>query len=279
MNNSIASKIESIFAIFQMAQQDACSIDDVDELIKKLETTETEFLSVAYEGAAMELALKDFSEGDNITKWNALLEKSKKHACQIYIGMGWAIAKEQRKSLPFIESLNSNMLYRIWDGCGYYDGIFRQRQVIKGQIRLEYIEEKNYSAYDEGLGRSIWYLNKGDVAKVSEMIQNFSSARHSDLWRGIGIACSYVGGFDEQTLNSLVPSAGQYSSQLGIGAAMVAKSRIDADSLTNEIELACSVFNQLTAEEAMKITVKHKSDSNFSFSNFILQMENDLRKK
>ncbi len=278
MNNTIASKIESIFAIFQIAQESASTIEDVNELIKKLEETPIEFLSVAYEGAAMELALRDFSEGDKIDNWKALLEKSKKHACQIYIGMGWAIAKEKRFPITFLEQINYNMQYRIWDGCGYYDGIFRQRHVIRGQNRFEYIEQKNYQAYDEGLGRSLWYLGKGDVTKATEMVYSFSSERQSDLWRGIGIACSYVGGFDEQILNALISSAGQHSTQLGIGAAMVAKSRIDAGCLTNEIELACSVFNQLSAEEAMEITIKNKTVPNFSFSNFILQMEKDLKK-
>ena len=269
MNNSVASKIESIFAIFQVAQENASKIEDISELIKKLEETSIEFLSVAYEGAAMELALRDFSEGDKIDRWKALLERSKKHACQIYIGMGWAIAKEKRFPISFLEQLNYNMQYRIWDGCGYYDGIFRQRYVIKGQNRFDYIEEKNFQAYDEGLGRSLWYFCKGDVTKAAEMIQPFSLERHSDLWRGVGCALSYVGGFEEKTLIELHSAAKQYKTQLGIGAAMVAKSRTDADCVTNEIELACSIFNQLTAEESMKITVKNKTVPNFSFSTFI----------
>lgn len=279
MNEKVASNIETIFAIFQMAQESASTIEDVNELIKKLEETPIEFLSVAYEGAAMELALKDFSEGDKIERWKALLEKSKKHACQIYIGMGWAIAKEKRFPITFLEQLNYNMQYRIWDGCGYYDGIFRQRHVIKGQSRFDYIEEKNFQAYDEGLGRSLWYLCKGDVNKATEMIQTFSEERHSDLWRGVGIACSYVGGFDEQTLSALQLATGKHKTQLGIGAAMVAKSRIDADCLTNEIEFACTTFNHLTADESLKITVKNKTVPNFSFSTFILQMEKDLQRK
>lgn len=279
MNNNIASKIENIFAIFQVAQENASTIEDVNELIKKLEEAPIEFSSVAYEGAAMEWAMRDFSEGDKIDRWKALLEKSKKHACQIYIGMGWAIAKEKRHQLTFLETLNRNMQFRIWDGCGYYDGIFRQRHVIKGQSRFDYIEEKNFQAYDEGLGRSLWYLSKGDVNKATEMVQSFSAERHSDLWRGIGIACSYVGGFEEQTLNALQSATGEHKTQLGIGAAMVAKSRIEAECHTDEIELACSILNQLTAEEAMKITVKNKTVPNFSFSTFILQMEKDLQRK
>ena len=140
-----------------------------------------------------------------------------------------------------------------------------------------YISEKNYNAYDEGIGRSIWYICKGDETKVSEMIQQFSLDRHSDLWRGIGIACSFVGGFEEATLKALLASAGKHSVQLGIGAAMVAESCIEADCLTNDIDLANRLFNNLSAEEAMKITLKNKSVIDFSLRDFILQMESDLK--
>lgn len=37
-------------------------------------------------------------------------------------------------------------------------------------------------------------------------------------------------------------------------------------------------FNKLSANEAIKIAVKNKTATNFSFSNFILQMENDFKK-
>ena len=279
MNTVIASKMENIKTIFQAAQENASKLVDISELVALLQTTETEFLPVAYEGAAMTLALKDFSSGDSILNWKKFLESSKKYACQIYIGMGWAVGQEKRTSLNFIEELDKNMQFRIWDGCVYFDGIFRQRQTIKGQNRLDYISETNYNAYDEGIGRSIWYICKGDEIKASEMIQQFSQERHSDLWRGLGIACSFVGGFEENALKTLVSSSGKHSAQLGIASAMVAESCIEANCLTSDIQLANQIFNKLNAEEAMKITMKNKTTENFSFDNFILQMENDLKKK
>ncbi len=270
--------MDIIKTIFQAAQETAVRIEDMDDLIAWLQTTKKEFLPVAYEGAAMTLALTDFSEGESVERWKKFLNVSKKYACQIYIGMGWAVGQEKRSSLPFLPELNKNMQFRIWDGCGYFDGIFRQRQTIKGQNRLEYIQPKDYQAYDEGLGRSLWYTCKGDEKKAKEMITEFSSERHSDLWRGVSIACCFVGGFDEETLRNLIRSAGIHAAQLGIGAAMVAKSRTEADCITDEIDLANRIFNGLSAEEAMKITVKNKTVPKFSFSTFILQMESDLKK-
>lgn len=274
----IEQKMEKIKSIFQKAQEHASALD-ISKLIDFLQTTEKEFLPVAYEGAAMTLALNDFSEGDSIVKWKQFLDASKKYSCQIYIGMGWAVAQQKKSELSFLDQLSRNMQFRLWDGCGYYDGIFRQRQSIKGQKRSENIQPKDFQAYDEGLGRSIWYICKGDETKVKEMIATFDIERHTDLWRGVSIACCFVGGFSENKLRALIVSSGAYKTQLGIGAAMVAKSRIEANCATDDIELANKVFNRLSAEEAMTITVKNKSVSNFSFSNFIVQMENDLKKQ
>lgn len=110
------------------------------------------------------------------------------------------------------------------------------------------------------------------------MITTFEKERHADLWRGVSIACCFVGGFDENKLKALLVSSGEYDIQLRIGAAMVAKSRIEADCSTEDVELANQIFNGFSAEEAMKITVKNKSVPDFSFSSFILQMEDDLMK-
>lgn len=276
--NIIEQKMEKIKSIFQVAKEHASTLE-INQLINFLQATEKEFLPVAYEGAAMELALNDLTERDSIFKWKQLLDASKKYACQIYIGMGWAIAQQKKSELSFLDQLSHNMQFRLWDGCGYYDGIFRQRQSIKGQKRSEHIQPKDFQAYDEGVGRSIWYICKGDETKVKELITTFDKERHSDLWRGVSIACCFVGGFDENKLRALFVSSGEHKIQLRIGAAMVAKSRIEADCSTEDIELANQVFNGMSAIEAMKITVKNKTVQNFSFSTFIQQMENDLKKQ
>jgi len=278
MNSGIASNMERIKTIFQHSQELASQSTSVPDLVLILKKTETEFLPVAFEGAAMAIALKDFSEGDAITNWTEFLDASKTFACHLYIGLGWAVGKERKMDLPFLDALNRNMQFRIWDGCGYYDGIFKHRQVIKGLNRLEHIQPKDHQAYDEGLGRSLWYTCNGEESKIAKIMESFPAKRHSDLWRGIGIACAFVGGFDEPILKKLLIAAGPHSIQLGIGSAMVAKSRIESDCKTEGIELACRIFSNLNADEAMKITIKNKSVPNFSFSTFILQMESDLMK-
>lgn len=282
---SIESRMENIRTIFQDGKNFAGDCDDIDTLVKHLENLDPpperpfsragEFRSVAYEGASMSLALKDFSAGNTLQLWNALLNNSQQHAGQVHIGLGWAIAEAKPGDLSFMKTINPKLEFRVWDGCGYYDGIFRQRQTIQNQTRQEYVSEKNFRAYDEGVGRSVWYNCKGVAAKVADMIQTFSSSRHPDLWRGVGIACSYVGGSDENILRKLFSSAQKNSVQLSIGAAMVAKSRTHANSITKDIELACNVWYNLSVQGAMLLAVKTESSAD-SFESFISKMETEI---
>lgn len=289
--NPVADKMEIIKTIFQDAKTYAEEQDDVTELIRYLENTNSEFRSVAYEGASMGLALKDFSDiaphynipsfqpsKIHLNRWNSFMNVSQNHAAHICVGLGWAIAQAKPADLSFVNALNPIMQFRVWDGCGYYDGFFRQRQTIQNQNRLDYISEKYFQGYDQGLGRCLWYLCKGDVTKIPEMIQQFSGSRHADLWRGIGIACAYVGGCGPSAdrFNTLSLSAGQHRVQLAIGAAMVAKARIHANSITKDIELVCNIWCNLNAQQAMSITVKTEASADSSFTKWLLQMETEL---
>jgi len=314
--NTVADRMEIIKTIFQDAKDKALAQDDVEELIRHLSTTNPEFISVAYEGASMGLALKDFTNmkppfippkgekpenGFSYTPlrgegglWNSFMNVSENHAAQMYIGLGWAVAQE-KKTAPFYSPEGGNsgdassqippsggggalMQFRLWDGCGYYDGLFRQRQTIKNQIRHDYIPAAAYQMYDQGLGRSLWYLCKGDETKIPEMIRQFSSSRHPDLWRGVGIACAYVGGCGETIFKTLSSSAEKHFLQLGIGAAMAAKARILANSITKDIDHACKAWCNLSAEEATRIAIKTEGTSGGSFPLWLSQMETEMMK-
>lgn len=279
MNDLIARKMENITTIFQNARETASKEKDLNELVKLLETTDHEFISIAFEGASMEIAQQDIAEDVSMQRWLEYLKLAEKHAAQIYVGLGWAIAATKQTDLSFLSKLDPSMIFRMWDGCGYFDGKLRQRQVLKGLARLEYIPLEYLKPYDQGLGRSVWYTCIGDPLKVSEMIKNFPAARQTDLWRGIGIACSYVGGCTEITLKTLMNLAGNDKMQLCVGSAMVAKSRIEAGSDTKNLEIACDLFCNVSAKEAMELTLKADEKAADSFDNWLSLMENEMVSK
>ena len=110
------------------------------------------------------------------------------------IGLGWAFAKTEISPTPYLESLHRVMNRMVFDGMGYYYGLFKGRKTVKNQLIPEGIEEQELHGFDQGLGRRLWYISKGEVNELVQLIQPFHFSRHADLWRGVGIACGYVGG-------------------------------------------------------------------------------------
>ena len=248
-HHSVEHRIEKIRNVFHQTLYISTENDDLS-IAKHLESIDLEFRAVAFEGVAMALASKDLAEG-NLQRWRSFMRTSdQRYAPHLLVGLGWAIAKRKIQSLFFLDGLNPLMLYRVLDGCGYYDGMFKQNQVIHDKVRPEYIDENKIDAYYEGIGRSLWSICKGDSMKVNTLIQGFSPSHHADLWRGVGIACSFVGGCSETTLHELFSSASEHRLQLAVGAAIVAKSRIQTNSLTEDSELTCRVWCNLSAEQA-----------------------------
>jgi hypothetical protein len=252
----IGQRIERIREIFQQAHAFSTGQEDLSLLVMQLENTEMAYRSIAYEAASMVMALRDFSNGNGLTRWRSFLEgPAAPHAAQAHAGLGWAMAQQRIPLTPTLETLEPLMRFRMLDGWGYYNGIFRQRQTIGSQPFPSDFETRFAPGFDQGVGRSLWYNCKGDWAGIPESIAQFSVSRHSDLWRGIGIAASYVGGCNEFILRELFSLSHPYQTQLSVGAALVARTRNTANTDTPDIELACQVWCRRPARTASGITV------------------------
>jgi enediyne biosynthesis protein E3 len=247
----IGQRIEKIREIFQKAYAISTTEEDLNLQVRQFENTEIAYRSIAYEAASMALAVKDFSKGNGLNRWRSFLEgPAALHAAQVHAGLGWAMAQQRIPVSPIIETLEPLMRYRMLDGWGYYIGIFRQRQTNGSQGFPPDSDSRFIQGFDQGVGRSLWYNCKGVWAAILETVAGFSVSRHPDLWRGIGIACSYVGGCDEFILRELFSLSYPYQIQLSVGAALVARSRSSANTNTQDIELACQVWCRRSAQEA-----------------------------
>jgi hypothetical protein len=138
-----------------------------------------------------------------------------------------------------------------FDGMGYYHGLFKGRKTVKNQLIPEGINEQELHGFDQGLGRRLWYIVKGDVTELIQLINPFHSSRHSDLWRGVGIACGYVGGCYKENLERLQNSSTEYKDQLSAGIALAAISRNASNSITGDIELACEIICRMSMKEVL----------------------------
>jgi hypothetical protein len=183
--------MEKIRYIFQHALYISTE-EENPKLQDHLGIVDLEFRSVACEGIAMGLAVKDFADG-TLQRWRELMRvTATEYLPHIHVGLGWAVAKKKLPSLVFLNSIKPLLYAKVFDGHGYYDGTFKQVPSIVNKLRPDYIQQKDFSAYDQGLGRSLWYNHKGDIDKIKEVIDSRGRARRAapPLRRGSTPACS-----------------------------------------------------------------------------------------
>ncbi|MEZ4852636.1 MAG: DUF1702 family protein [Bacteroidia bacterium] len=216
---SIAENIETVVATFQKGRALGEQELDLDELIGELNKFEPRYRSVAFEGASMGVALANSME-----TWKVYAEKTAKHATQVHIGLGWAIAEQPPKSpeggLELRDTLSQivpEMQVKVLDGFGYWNGLFQRRATIRTQQIPENVTAEYQAGFDQGVGRAIWYATKGEVEKVANIINHFAEDRRPNLWQGIGVASTYVAGCSDELIAELKSAAGEFKTNLEIG--------------------------------------------------------------
>lgn len=276
---SVQGKMDAIQNTFLHVQDIFFQSPDWKQHMVELESSNPEFRSIAYESASMSIALEDLKQGENLTTWfQFLFEAASAHTTQVHVGLGWAFAQTLKDPMTPLKELHPMLRYRVLDGYGYYEGIFRRRRSIINRLKLQTEDAVASAALDQGLGRSIWYLNKGLIDGAKAMIETFPAERQKDLWRGLGIAIAYVGGCDEKTLQEIFLKADSYKAQLTTGAVMALVSRDSARYISTDTELVCKVWCKQNAEQVLELNyaIKSKLDlqSEAAYSNWI----NDLEK-
>ncbi|MCF8460314.1 MAG: DUF1702 family protein [Flavobacteriales bacterium] len=234
----ISENIETVVSTFQKGRELAESGLSLDELISKLNDFEPRYRSVAFEGASMGVALTDWKS------WAEYAKRAEKHGTQVHIGLGWAIAQPPKSpeggtSSPLnppkgdlasppqldlastLSQIEQELRVKVLDGVGYWHGLFQRRATIRTQQIPEFITAEYQAGFDHGVGRAIWYITKGEVDKVANIISHFSEDRRPNLWQGIGVALTFVGGCPDELIAELKSAAGKFRLNLekGIEAA------------------------------------------------------------
>lgn len=209
---SIAENIETVVSTFQKGRSLSEQELGFDELLSKLNEFEPRYRSVAFEGASMGVALKHSME-----TWKVYAKKTEKHATQVHIGLGWAIAEGQMNLASTLSEIKPEMRVKVLDGFGYWHGLFRRRLTIRTQQIPENITSEFQTGFDQGIGRAIWYITKGEVDKVLNIINHFEQDRKANLWQGIGVASTYVGGCSDELIAELKSASHEFKMNLANG--------------------------------------------------------------
>jgi hypothetical protein len=83
-------------------------------------------------------------------------------------------------------------------------------------------------AYDQGVGRSLWFTTEADPSAIAAAIDVETPGRQPDLWSGVGLACAYAGGLRHDEVAALAAASGALRVHLAQGVAFAAEAHESA---------------------------------------------------
>jgi len=248
-------RLEKSGSTFVLGYNEALRVDRVDRLADCLEQIEPAYRGFGYEGAAMALALLD-----TITPWNRgrfeqyLHGPARNHVYMVHIGAGWAAARLKRPFDRATRKCDGLMRWLVADGYGFHEAFFSTRKTIDRQRRPSRIGGYAQRAFDQGVGRCLWFVNGAEVDRVTRTVNAFPAPRRGDLWTGVGLACTYAGADDQEHVRRLRDAAAAYLPQVAQGSAFAAKARLRAGNPVPHTEMACRMLCDMSGHEAADIT-------------------------
>jgi len=247
-------RLEKIGATFVRGYNAALEDDHFDVLLSSLREVEGELQGFAFEGAAMGLSLLDYFRPFKQRLSAFIQGPGSDHIYVMHVGAGWMLGRLPRSPYKLMQQFDPLLCWLVVDGYGFHQGFFAWRRFIDRRVLPTNISGYAQQVFDQGLGRSLWFVKGANVAQCISAIDAFPVERRSDLWSGIGLASAYAGGKGEDALQMLCQAAGENRWHLAQGAAFAAKARKRAGISAPHTELACHIFSDYSGDEAAALT-------------------------
>jgi hypothetical protein len=254
------ARLERAGRTFVHGYRAALRDDDFAAVTIELQTTEAEWRGFAYEGASMAIALLDRLvpwRRERFAEWAA--GPARDHVYMAHVGAGWALAR-LRRGPGAIAGMDPLLRWLALDGYGFHEGYFRPHRHIGERCTPRRLSGYALRAFDQGLGRSIWFATGADPLAAAAAVARFDGARRADLWSGVALAASYAGGALADDLLALRAAAAGYEPHVAQGAAFAAAARERAGNDAPHTELACRMLTGRGARSAARVTDAARRD-------------------
>jgi hypothetical protein len=250
----VAGEIDRVGGVFRLGLHAGFEHRDDEALLAALAAVPVRDRPVAWEGAAMAVAFGELDRGGAV-RWRRLLDgRASKHSLSLALGLGWALSWKGIPPDPEIAALDPLLRWRVADGYGFRDGFVQPLRHVLMTRPNPGVGGFAREVWWEGVGRSIWYSARGDVPRTVGAVQGFPAEQRAAVWKGVGLAVTWVGDGDHAAMLALRDASGAEASWLGVGAAMAARARRDVDALTPRQEVPCQSFAGTSALEAASVT-------------------------
>ncbi len=222
-------------------------------LAQALDRVPVEYRGFVYEGAAMALTILDalpIPGGGRLKSF--LANAGEPHMYMVHVGAGWAFAR-----LPLLRNKIAQrggfdpLLYPLLlDGYGFHEGYFHWKTSIEAGIVPKGLSRREQSFFDQGLGRSLWFVEGTDTEAIAFAIEQMATERSGDLWSGVGLACAYAGAVPASVVKDLKMRSGEWHTHLAQGAAFAAQARRRAGNMVPHTDAVCEVLCGMSANRA-----------------------------
>lgn len=253
----MVKRLEGIGASFAHGYNSAIRSASLNELMSVLQDVPLVDSGFVFEGAAMGLAVTDWMT-PNRRRFEAFVAgPANHHEYMVWVGLGWSFARLPASPIRALRRYSSINKWLALDGYGFHEGYFGWRKSISQQRRPRSFVGSEAKVFDQGLGRSLWFVFGANPIVVARAIEAFEHDRQSDLWSGVGLAASYVGGVDSNGLTALCNAAGRHAAALGQGVIFAAEARRRAGNAVPHSELACQIILGLGVPEAAEVALRY----------------------
>jgi hypothetical protein len=225
--------------------------DRASVLDAALAHVESELRGFAYEGAAMGVTLRDALAPWRTPRAPHLLTGP--HCYMAHIGAGWAFARLHRGPAA-VQRMDTLLCWLALDGYGFHQGFFHPRSYVHERRRERGFRGYAARAFDQGLGRCLWFVEAGEPEPIARVIARFELGRRADLWSGVALAATYAGGVSPQALEVLAALGGAYAAHMAQGAAFAVSARRRAGNPATHSDLACRILSGHDAATAADAT-------------------------
>lgn len=239
------ARVEAVGTCFAHGYHAALEETRLERLQQRVEQLDMAWRGFAYEGAGMALYLLD-----QLTLWRRdrfaqfLAGPGARYQYLALVGAGWAMARLP----PFfelhhrLEQLEPVLRYLAMDGYGFHMGYFHWPKYGIRQEQDARLSGYALRAFDQGLGRSLWFVRVLDIDAIAETIKTFAEHRHSALWAGVGLAAGYAGGVSAEALERLRAHAGAHRAALAQGVGFAATAHAETGIEPAHTQLASQLL-------------------------------------
>lgn len=248
---SVRAHLDLIVEAFLDGYRAGAMATDAPALSTVLDRVEPDRRGFAYEGAAMAVALSDALAPGPARRLRTFIRgPAAPHVYMAHVGVGWAMARLPLVARRIWQALDPVLAWLAIDGYGFHEGYFSPARVVRSQLVPGRLRGYSVRAFDQGLGRALWFVECADVDRIARTVHAFPPARRAELWSGVALAATYAGGVDLDQVCALKTHAGSYAAHVAQGGAFAAEARIRAGCLTPHTAAACLALTGVAPQEA-----------------------------